>query len=165
MWNIMETPPKQIPETFSVGQAYIICTYFFPHLWSLIEPRVIEEEHLHGYYSFFSIIICTGDKHYGDAPYAEWNEAIRRALHIPKEEQRTLQLYLSQVFSCVIEFCKLYNERYDFKIKYIVDLLESMRKDPKNYKAEWAIWQEIVTAVVDKQMNNDEFDWSSELLT
>jgi hypothetical protein len=164
MWSINMGAPKQIPETFSVEQAYIICTYFFPNLWPLVEPKVTEEEQLHGVYSFFFIDICTGEKLFGDAPYAEWNEAIRRTLHISKEEQKTLQLSLPEIFSCVIGFCKLYNERYNSKIACAVDLLESMRKAPENYKAEWVVWQEIVAAVVDNDMNNDEFDWSSELL-
>src|SRR5579862_4175210 len=102
----METPQKPIPKTFSVEQAYIICTYFFPNLWPLVEPKVMEEERLLGTYSFFFIDICSGDSHFDEAPYAEWNEAVRRATHIPKEEQRILQLSLPEIFSCVIEFCK-----------------------------------------------------------
>ena len=160
MRSIMEKPPKQIPETFSVGQAFTINIYFFLNLWSFVEPKVIEEERLDGIYSFFFIEICSGYE-----CYAEWNEAIRRALHVPKEKQRSLQLSLPEIFSCSLEFCKLYNERYNSKIVYAVDLLESMRKDPENYKTEWAVWQKIITVIVDKHMNDDDFNWLDELLT
>jgi hypothetical protein len=47
----------------------------------LVEPRVIEEEQKLGTYSLFFIEVCSGDE-----CYAEWNEAIRRVLHIPITE-------------------------------------------------------------------------------
>ena len=78
MRSIMKTPPKQIPETFSVGQAF----------------------------------------------------------HV-------------------------FNEYFNAKIGYAIDLLESMRKDPENHKKEWA---EMVTIITDKYMDKkDNFDWSDQL--
>lgn len=153
----METPPKQIPETFSVGQAFNLNIFFLVDIWSLVEPKVIEEEQKSGLYSFFFIEICsTYDC------YAEWNEAIRLVLHVPKEEQRTLQLTLPEIFSCVIEFCKIFNERCNFKIAYTVDLLESMRKNLKSHEREWSIWQEMVKAIADDFMNKENyFNWSA----
>ncbi|HEV3269895.1 MAG TPA: hypothetical protein VGZ69_04515 [Candidatus Rhabdochlamydia sp.] len=156
----METPPKQVPETFSVEQAYVIGMLFFLNLWPLVEPRVIEEEQKLGTYSLFFVEVCSGDE-----CYAEWNEAIRRVLYIPKEEQRLLQLSLSEIFLCTLEFCKLHNERYESRIAYAVHLLESMKKDPKSYKTEWAVWQDVVEQTVNKYMNSNEFDWSDELPT
>ena len=153
----METPPKQIPETFSIEQAYVIGMLFFLNLWPLVEPRVIEEEQELGTYSLFFIEVCSGDE-----CSAEWNEAIRRALSIPKEEQRALQLSLPEIFSCSLEFCKLHNERYRSEIAYAVYLLESMRKDPKNYKEEWGVWHGVVEQAVNKYMNSNEFNWSAE---
>ena len=154
----METPPKQIPKTFSVEQSYVIGTLFFLELWPLVEPRVVEEERLHGVYSLFFIEVCSGGE-----SYAEWNEAIRRILHIPKEKQRTLQVSLPEIFSCALEFCKLYNERYNFKIAYAVHLLESMKEDPESYKKEWTVWQDVIEQTVSKYMNSNDFDWSAEL--
>ena len=151
--------PKQISETFSVGQAFNLNIFFLLGIWPLVEPKVIEEEQKLGLYSFFFIDICsTYDCH------AEWNEAIRLVLHVTKEEQRTLQLSLSDIFSCIIEFCRIFNERCNFKIAYTVDLLESMRKNPKTHEKEWAIWQEVVTRISDKYMNReDDFNWASTL--
>ena len=124
-----------------------------------MEPRVIEEEQRLGTYSLFFIEVCSGDE-----CYAEWNEAIRLVLHVPKEEQRTLQLTLPEIFSCVIEFCKIFNEYFNAKIGYVIDLLESMRKDPENHKKERAIWQEMVTIITDKYVDKkDNFDWSDQL--
>ncbi|HEV3269897.1 MAG TPA: hypothetical protein VGZ69_04525 [Candidatus Rhabdochlamydia sp.] len=160
----METP-KQIPETFSVVQAYVIAMLFFLELWPLVKPKVIEEEQKLGIYSLFFVLVCSGDSYFGEAPHAEWNEAIHRALHVPKEEQRKLQLSISEIFLCVLEFCKLYNERYDSKITYAVHLLESMKKKPENYKAEWVVWQDVCIQTVNKYMNSDSFDWSAELPT
>ena len=160
MRNInMEISQKQIPETFSVGQAFDLNIYFLLGIWRIVEPKVVEEEQKSGLYSFFFIEICsTYDC------YAEWNEAIRLVLHVPKEEQRTLQLTLPEIFSCVIEFCKIFNERCNFKIAYAVDLLESMRKDPESYEKEWAIWQEMVEAIADESVNRKNyFDWSATL--
>ncbi len=154
----METPSKPIPETFSVGQAFNINIYFFLNLWPLVEPKVIEEERLFRIYSLFFIEVCSGYE-----CYAEWNEAVRRAINIPKEEQRILQLSLAEIFSCALEFCKLHNEYYNSKITYAVQLLEAMRKDPEKYKAEWTVWHNMVAVIVDKYMDDDEFDWSDTL--
>ena len=156
----METPSKQIPTTFSVEQSYVIGMLFFLRLWTLVETRITEEERSLGTYSLFFITVCSGDE-----CYAEWNEAIRRALHIPKEEQRTLQLSLPEIFLCALEFCKLHNERYESRIAYAVHLLESMKEEPENYKEEWAVWQDVVEQAVNKYMNNSGFDWSAELPT
>ena len=163
MKRLMETPSKQIPKTFSVEQSYVICTLFFIHLWPLVEPRVVEEERLHGVYSLFFIDICSGDKYFDMAPHAEWNESIRRSMGILKEEQKTLQLSLPEIFSCALEFCKLHNERYESKIAYAVHLLESMKEEPEKYKEEWAVWQDVIKQTVSKYMNNSGFDWSAKL--
>jgi hypothetical protein len=155
MISIMEKPSQQIPETFSVEQAFHINIFFLVDIWPLVEPKVIKEEQNSGLYSFFFIEVCsTYDCH------SEWNEAIRLVLHISKEEQKTLQLTLPEIFSCVIEFCKIFNERCNFKIAYAASLLESMRKSPENHKTEWAIWQEVVTKVAYDFMNKDNFNWS-----
>jgi hypothetical protein len=161
----METSSNQIPKAFSVEQAFVIGMVFFLNLWPLVEPKVVEEEQKLGMYSLFFVLVCSGDSYFGEAPHAEWNEAIHRALHIPKEGQRKLQLSLPEIFLCVLEFCKLYNERYDSKIEYAVRLLEAMREDPENYKAEWAVWQDAYEQMVKKYMNSNSFDWSAELPT
>lgn len=81
-----------------------------------------------------------------------------------KKEQRTLQLFLSEIFSCVIEFCKIFNERCNSKIAYTVDLLESMKKDPENHKKEWAIWQEMAKEIADDPTKKESyFDWLATL--
>ncbi|QZA58855.1 hypothetical protein [Candidatus Rhabdochlamydia porcellionis] len=85
-------------------------------------------------------------------------------LHIPKEEQKTLQLTLPEVFSCTIEFCKIFNKYFNTKIGYPIDLLESMRKDPESYKREWAIWQGMVTKITNDFMNKENyFNWLDQL--
>ncbi|QZA58854.1 hypothetical protein RHAB15C_0000733 [Candidatus Rhabdochlamydia porcellionis] len=38
----METP-KQIPETFSVEQAFNLNIFFLLGIWPLVKPKVIEE--------------------------------------------------------------------------------------------------------------------------
>ncbi len=95
--------------------------------------------------------------------YAEWNEAINRTLQIPKEDQKTLQLSLPEIFSCTIEFCKIFNERCNFKIAYAVDLLESMKKDPESHKREWSIWQKMVKEISDDYESKDNFNWEARL--
>jgi uncharacterized protein YdaU (DUF1376 family) len=147
-------------KTFSIEKAYVISMLFFFHLWPLVEPTLTEEERSLGVYCLFFLVACSGDK---CSP--EWNESIRRALHIPQEEQRELELSLPEIFSCTLEFCRLHNERYDSKISYAVHLLESMQKNPKNHKVEWAIWQDVIEQVVKKYMNSKSFDWSSEILS
>lgn len=147
-------------KTFSIEKAYVISMLFLLHLWPLVEPTLTEEERSLGIYCLFFLVACSGDK-----CSAEWHDAIHRALHIPKEEQATLELSLPGIFSCALEFCKLHNDRYDSKVSYAVRLLESMQRDPKSYKAEWAVWKDVVEQVVKKHMNSKSFEWSDELLS
>ena len=150
----METPPQQTPTTFSVEQSYVIGMLFFLHLWPLVEPRITEEERSLGTYSLFFRTVCTSDD-----CYIEWNEAIYRAMHVPIEKQKILQLSLPEIFLCALEFCKLHNERYESRIAYAVHLLESMKEDPEGYKEEWAVWQDAVEQTISKYMDSDWFDW------
>lgn len=152
----METSSK----TFSVEQSYVISMLFFLHLWPLVEPKITEEERLLGSYCLFFIVACSGDN-----CSVGWSEAIRRTLRIPKEKQKTLQLSLSDTFSCALEFCRLHNELYDSKITYAVHLLESMKEKPEYHKNEWAVWQDVVEQMVNKYMDGNSFDWSAELLS
>ena len=63
-----------------------------------------------------------------------------------------------------MEFCKIFNERCNFKIAYTVDLLESMKKNPKNYEREWAIWQDMVKEIADDyEGKNNYFNWADTL--
>ena len=81
---------KEIPKKFSVDQAHTIAMDFFLGLWPLVEPRIRELENRTGTYSLFFLTVPTDP----DPGSAEWNEAIRRFMQIPKEEQRSLQLSL-----------------------------------------------------------------------
>ena len=72
---------------------------------------------------------------------------------------------LPEIFSCTLEFCLLYNEHYKSGLAYAVPLLDYMEKDPKQYKAKWTVWKDVVEQTVNKHMNSDEFDWSDELPT
>ena len=151
---------EDIPEVFSVEQGFVITMAFFLTLWPLVESRITEEERLYGTYTLFFREVC-----YGEECSAEWNEAIRRAINILKEEQRTLRLSQPEIFLSALEFCKLHNERYKGRITYAVHLLELMKKNPEQYPAEWAIWQKAVQDGVHKYTSTDYFDWSAELPT
>lgn len=145
---------------FSIEKAYVISKLFLLHLWPLVEPTLTEEERSLGIYCLFFLVASSGDKCSTD-----WHEATYRALRVPREEQKTLELSLSGIFSCTLEFCKLYNDRYESKISYAVRLLESMQRNPNSYKAEWAIWKDVVEQVIKKHMNSKSFEWSDELLS
>lgn len=156
----MDIPDKQPSETFSVEEGYVIGTVFFLELWPLLEPKITEKEEWTGTYSLFFLIVCSG----GECS-AEWNEAVERAMHIPKENQKTLRLTVSEIFSCALEFCKLHNERYENNISYAVNLLEAMQKNPESYRVEWNIWEKIIKDTKTKHIDIEEFDWSAELPT
>lgn len=120
----MNSSLNKIPEKFTVEQAFTISMLFFYELWSLVEPRVLDQERITGTYSLFFETVCTGEE-----CSAEWNEAIYRFMKIPKEKQRNLKLTLEKIFCCAIEFCKHHNERYENRLSFAVQLLESMKKN------------------------------------
>ncbi|MGL4348045.1 MAG: hypothetical protein ACRCSV_01100 [Chlamydiales bacterium] len=151
---------NKIPEKFTVEQAFTISMLFFYELWSLVEPKVLDQERITGTSSLFFVTICTGDE-----SSAEWNEAIYRFMKIPKEKQRNLNLTVDETFDCAIEFCKHHNKRYENRLFYAVVLLESMKKHPELHQDEWKCWDKAIKDTVENYMNDDSFNWFDELPT
>ncbi|MCI0381545.1 MAG: hypothetical protein L0207_00620 [Chlamydiae bacterium] len=146
-------------QDFSVEQGFTISLIFFLRLWPFIEKEV---KFLPGdapsTHELFFFEVCSGFE-----SSAEWNEAVFRAKKISKEKQRQLKLSEEDLFLCTIEFCKLHNERYESRLGYTVDLLESMKQNPKNHKAEWTTWKSAIDAVINKNQRLSDFNWSAEL--
>lgn len=144
---------KGLTEKITIPQSYNIGTCFLVELWPLIEPKVLEEDKLTGTYTLFFLDICCYDEY-----CAEWNESVRRVTQIPKEQQLNLYISLAQAFECTLEFCKLYNNHYQDEIIYSIQLLESMKQDPKKHQIEWSLWKKSIKYVIDKA-DDDNFDW------
>ncbi len=154
-----QTQKDQTPEKISVEQGFNVCLLFFNHLWPFIEPKTAEmDEETALLHVIFFCDICMGFE-----SSAEWNEAIFRVKRIPKEEQKKgLMLSEEDLFLCSIEFFNFCNEKFELKLQYASNILESMRTNPKNYSLEWSLWKKAVadsfnTYVVSK------FDWLQEL--
>ncbi|MGL4348269.1 MAG: hypothetical protein ACRCSV_02255 [Chlamydiales bacterium] len=143
---------KQRSETFSVEEGYLTYGIFFGKLCPLIESKVIKEKQ--DFYNFFCLEICSWNEY-----CAEWNEAVYRVTNIPKEQQLTLQLSLSQIFECTLECCKLHNKHCENKVINSVKILEGMKEVPEQYQVEWKIWQEAVSNTQRNSIHYDNFDW------
>ena len=146
-------------QEFSVEQGYAIGLIFFLRLWTAIEPQVmqlgLDEDKLIVYDIFFRDI-CTGYE-----ASAEWNQAVFRAKGIPKENQKILKLTNEELFLCAIEFAKLHNERWESNIDYAVNLLESMKKSPRDHQKEWAIWEKARDDFMSGRSTFYDLDWSA----
>jgi len=49
------------------------------------------------------------------------------------------------------------------EVYYTVQFLESMKKDPKNHQAEWAIWEKTKNDFMNKRTTFYDLNWSAEL--
>lgn len=154
----MNFSPNNIPEKFTVEQAYVITMLFFLKLWEIIQSKITEKERIEGVYELFFIDVCSGDE-----CHAEWNEAVRLETSIVKEKQKSLYLTLPQIFSCALAFCKLHNRHYNSKINYAVELLESMKEHYEKHPVEWEVWDKAVKEAASKHMKNIQFDWADQL--
>ncbi len=146
-----------IPKEFSVEKGYnIVLTFFYYHLATYLEPKIaLLGEDIVDIHDLFFIAICGSEE-----SSAEWNEAIRRATNISKEQQRDMKLTEEDLFLCAIEFCKLHNEHWVKKIDYTINLLESMKRDPKNHQIEWKMWKEAIESHFTKWSDRP-FDWDA----
>lgn len=150
---------NNIPEKFTVEQAFTISMIFFYEIWPLVEPKVLQEEFsTDGMYSLFFTIVCTGEE-----CSAEWNESVYRVTGVTKEEQKHLKLSTTDIFSCALAFVQLYNQRYKFQISYAVLLLENMQNNPNEYSAEWQVWHRAIKQTILQYLNSKLFDWSARL--
>lgn len=149
----------QTNQKFSVEKGYDISLIFFLSLWTLIEPE-IKVFHKSAFFTnvLFFHEVCSGFE-----VHAEWNESVYRVKKIPKENQKSILLSESEVFLCALEFCKLFNERFESQLPYTVNLLEGMQKDPNFYNKEWSLWKNAIDRVMNQHKTLGDFDWSAEL--
>lgn len=145
----------------SVEQGFNIVNLFLIRLYFLIEPKAKKED------CFDDCFILL---EYGYAYPAEWNEAVFRVTKIPKEQQKKINVPIEIIFSCLIEFAKIFHKRWDYTISYLINILEAISKDPHAFPAEIKLWKEVVddSYGIVSLWNilgcmYEEFDWESEL--
>lgn len=146
-------------DTLSVENGLAVCKAFFFHLWPLLESKLISQKFSQEIYEdtkIFCQSICQGK-----GSSAEWNEAIFHATGISKENQRELKLTKDDLFLCTIEFCKIYNKRYESNLCSLIGLLEFMKQDSKNYREEEQLFKKSFFEIR-TQPYLSYFDWSAE---
>lgn len=102
---------------------------------------------LHDRNWYFFAIVSDGTS----ADYFE--KVIENTLQIPPIKQMGMQVEESTLFQLMIDFCRFVNKRFavtmEDSLKYAIDWLEEMRKDPKEHQTEWEIWNKIVIDVIE----------------
>lgn len=147
---------------FSVNEGYKIGLIFLTRLMSLLEHKAREVEKDQdelAIYTLFFHEVCSG---FESSP--EWFEAVFRAKHASREEQKSLLLTELELFSCTLEFSKLHNERWENQLCYLIDLLESMQKQPEQHPLKWEIWEKVKQHVAAYPNTFYNVDWSVEPL-
>ena len=145
----------------SVEQGFNIVNLFLMDLYFLIEPKAKKED---CFDDCFILLV------YGYEYPAEWNEAVFRVTKISKEQRKKINIPLEIIFSCLIEFAKIFHKRWDYTISYLINILEAISKDPHAFPAEIKLWKEVVDDSYGiRSLWNvlgcmyEEFDWESEL--
>ena len=135
--------PLHKGERVSIGKGLLICKLFFYRLWPLIEPKLPPknlETMTYEMHEIFCSTVCRGER-----ASVEWIEAVHRVKQFSKEQQENAQLSLEDLFSCMVEFCKIYDKRYDSELDFLLQLLASMKQSPEQYLAEWKVFKEAIT--------------------
>ena len=147
----------------SVQEGFTVCMCFFVDIWPLIRPKLPPPDpnpfkQTYETNDLFCRVICLESE-----CWAEWNEAVFRAVNIPKQDQQEVTLSPNEVFSCIIEFCKYYNQKYDLRLSYIVQLLENMKHQKSDHnRAEWQILkQAFIDAATGRRRQG--FNWDAPL--
>lgn len=147
----------------SIEQAFTVCVCFFVDLWDLIDPMLPspKDEGIHASHYLFCRIVCLEAMSDVDAVSpAAWNEAVYQSMNIPKENQKNYKLSLEEILECMIKFCKIYNHKCESELKFLIDLLESLKQDHRNYPKEWLMLKKIFAKVLRDQINIMDFDWN-----
>lgn len=145
-------------ELFSVNEGYKIGLHFFLRLGPLLETKAKDLEGDLVVHDLFFCEVCSGFE-----ASAEWIEAVFRVNHAYRQELKLLQLTETELFACVIEFCKIYNERWENVLAYILSQLESMQTNPEQHSLEWDIWKKAKEHAIAYPESFDDVDWSAEL--
>lgn len=145
-------------DTLSVEKGLAVCKAFFFRLWPLIESRSVSQKSSQEAYEdtkIFCQSICQGK-----GSSAEWNEAIFRAIQISKENQREFKLTADDLFVCIIEFCQIYDKRYESNLHFLIQLLQSMKQSPNNYREEWHLLKKSISEIGSRNYVPF-FDWDA----
>ena len=135
--------PLDINQTVSVGKGLLICKQFFSQLWPLIGPKLPPknpETMTYEMHEIFCTIVCKGDR-----ASVEWIEAVHRTKKLSKEQQRSAQLSLEDLFASMVEFCKIYDKRYDSDLSFLLQMLALMKQSPDQYPTEWQVFKKAIS--------------------
>jgi len=130
--------------TLSVEQTYTLCLSFFLDLWPQISEKVgTFGESIFDAHDLFFMNICL----HGDT-FEEWNEAVFRATNIAKEAQKKAHLNDEEAFSCLIEFCRIFDKQYHGRLEYMINFLKAMDKNPADFQREWTLFCKLKTQII-----------------
>ncbi len=129
------------PNKLSVEQGYTLSRSFFLELWQRIAPDINPKEF--DAHDFFCMNICLEGE-----SYLEWNSSVLKGAKIPLEEQRKAFLTDEELLSSFTEFCKIFHEKYDKKLQYLMDLLKGMKERPEKFQWEWNLLHKLKAKVL-----------------
>lgn len=138
----------------SVEHGFNIAMLFFEDLLPIITPMLDSLDR----WVLYNYALLDGYEY-----PAEWNEAVFRATNIPKFQQKDQNIPIEALFSSLIEFSKIMHARFDFKLDYLLDLLEAIQKNPKKFPLETKLWEEVIKNSYSARSLYREFHWDSAL--
>ena len=155
---------------FSIEDGFqVIMIFFEPFFWGLIKSEMVKKglinlqklnpeefelasieeklkDDLHGDNGFFFFIVCDGtsDKYF--------EEVIEQRMNIPPIKQHQgLIVQEDLLLQLAIDFCEYFNKRFQEEgrdsLRFAINWLEDMRKNPDKHKAEWEMWNKVVVDV------------------
>ncbi|VHO04427.1 hypothetical protein [Candidatus Rhabdochlamydia sp. T3358] len=142
----------------SVEQGFYIAMLFFEDLYPLVAPHFSQDPKEQTILSLHGIVLTWGYEY-----PAEWNEAVFRLTKIPKWQQKEINIPVEILFPCVIEFTKIFHKRFEYRLDYLMGLLEAIQKDPDGFPIETRLWKQVIKDSYSARALHVDFDWNGEL--
>ena len=150
----------------------IIMIFLEPFFFKIIKPKMVErglinpeelavekqktisseeklKDDLYDDNGFFFLVVCSGTSSDG---YFE--EVIEERMNIPSMKQHDgLIIKEDLLFQLTIDFCNYFNRKYQEQgkdsLRFAINWLEDMRKNPKAHKVEWDLWNQTIIKVTE----------------
>lgn len=127
---MMQNQKLTLPQSYSVG------FYFLESLWNQGKNTFSIEgnDALVDFLSYF-----LGDP----AAEGDWEDSAIKVLENSSITNQT-KFNSKEVFMVLIELCHVFYFKFNFNFPQLIDLFDSMLKNPSSYPEYWALWEECI---------------------
>lgn len=134
-------------ENSNAEKSYHIALRFLTDFGQLVIPDIINDEHIKSMNELFYYVVCLGDE-----ATPEWKGALMRHLGIFSGQINKILLDERELLGVIIEFCKIYNQRWEGGLELSIDRIEQLKGNQASCPRESALLKKAVNDVLKNNM-------------